>query len=432
MKVLTLLQKLRRDDFLSGTAFLFAGSMLANVFAFLFNLFLARKLTTIDYGIYASLISFFSIAILLPQSFLLTIVQFATKYFSENHKEQAKKLYQDTTRILMSCSVILFIVLLAFSPFIQRYLHIENIWLIISVGLLIGISFLYSFNMSYLQSLLLFGYMSFLQALGAFAKLLSGIVFVFMGFGVLGAMGGVALSLFIPLIFSIFRLRFLLTPIQKKVTINVKEIYQYAFPTMLCAISLASFIASDVILAKHYLTPTQAGLYAGLSLIAKAIFYFTGIIPTVMFPVLVNKFAKGTGIQTTFYSSLILVGVPSLLISLVYFIFPKFIIFLFLGGRAYTAGATVLGFMALFISFYSIVSILVNFFLSVKQTAIAFPVVTAAVLQILFISFFHESLSQIIFVSLVVMLSLTIVLLAYYFYHHVVAKTYLPAIPQEI
>jgi len=116
------------------------------------------------------------------------------------------------------------------------------------------------------------------------------------------------------------------------VKIPVRELINYAVPATIAIFCLSSFISTDVILVKHFFSPVQAGLYGGMSLIGKVIFYFTAPIPTVMFPLLIKRHAKNQSFNRLFYLSLFLVLIPSVLISGFYFYFLHLLLS-FLGKR---------------------------------------------------------------------------------------------------
>lgn len=416
-------------ELISGSAYYFLGSMIANFLGFLFNLFVIRKLTTLDYGIYASLLSLFSLTVLIPQSFSTTIVQFATQYLSKGDTDRAKLLYFRATLVLSGLGMLILFAICVTAPVIGSYLHVNNIWFIVGTGVLIALSYISMVNNAYLLSLLKFGFVSFTLAFAAAIKLLSGIILVFLGFGIFGALGAIGLSFVAPYVLSFLPLKFLFKKVKKKAVVPLNDMIKYALPSMVTVIALSSFISSDVILAKHFLSGTQAGLYAGISLAGRVIFYFTGMIPAVMFPILIHKRTQGHGVQNTFYLGLLLVGIPSLFMTVFYFLYPSFVLIFFLGGKQYLSQVNNIGFMALFLALYSIMSVMVNFFLSMKQTKIAYPVAVMALLQILGISIFHQTILQIVIVSLWTSCILVALLLIYYLYHHKMAKTYIVSVP---
>jgi len=109
-----------------------------------------------------------------------------------------------------------------------------------------------------------------------------------------------------------------------------------------------------------------------------------------------------------------LVLIPSAAITGFYFIFPKFVVNLFLGGRDYLAIAGLAGFFGINLTIFSLINVCVNFFLSLNKTRIAFLIVIAALAQIVLIFTFHSNFYQIITVSIFVSSILLIFLMGYY------------------
>jgi O-antigen/teichoic acid export membrane protein len=101
-------------------------------------------------------------------------------------------------------------------------------------------------------------------------------------------------------------------------------------------------------------------------------------------------------------------------ITLGYFLFSRLAVEL-LFGEEYFQIIPSLGTFAIFISLYSLCSLLINFYLSIAKTkAIIFPAL-AAVLQIVLIACYHNSIKQIININIMVMSILFLGLLVYYF-----------------
>lgn len=133
-----------------------------------------------------------------------------------------------------------------------------------------------------------------------------------------------------------------------------------------------------------------------------------------MFPLLVKRHTQEIKFQNIFYLALLLVILPSIAITVFYFLFPGFVINLFLGGRDYLKVAPLLGLMGVFLVLFSINNVFVNFFLSIKKTIISLLVLLMAIFQIILIILFHENFYQIIMVSILSLVLLLILLLLYY------------------
>lgn len=412
-----LLNKLISHELISGSFYVFLGSMVSNVLAFLLNLFLARTLSYSDYAIFASLVSVFTLASIPATSLNTIIVKFATDHFIKKQEDKLKTLYIIFFKFILGLSVFIVILFFFLAIPLQIFLRIDNIWYILIVGLGISSFYLFTLNNAFLQSLLRFKFISFLNTFGGTVKLISGITLVFLGFRAFGGLWSIffmTLAMFIlayiPLI-KILRAK----ASDKKISLDIRGMLSYAVPTFITVLFLTSFTSTDVILVKHFFNPHLAGFYAGLSLVGKVIFYFTAPIPIVMFPLLIKRHTMGRDFNNLFYLALLLVILPSTAITAFYFIFPNFIINLFLGGREYFYVAKYLGIFGLFLTVFSMVNVCVGFFLSLNKTRIWIWVVAAAILQIVLIFIYHNSFYQVIGISLSVLSLLLICLLCIFF-----------------
>jgi len=414
---MNVVSKLLRHELISGTFYIFIGSIFANFLAFLLNLFLARSLTYADYAIFASLLSVITLAAIPAGSINTVIVKFATDFFVKNENDKLKTLYLLFFKFVLGLSLFIIFLFFIFSTLLKEYLHIDNVWYVIASGFVISAFYLNTLNTAFLQSLLKFKFIAFLSIFGSFLKLVFGVILVILGYRAFGGLGALFFMTFGMFLLAYLPLAKILKEksSDKKISLNTKQMFTYAVPTFITVLFLTSFTASDVILVKHFFNPHTAGFYAGLSLIGKVIFYFTAPIPAVMFPLLVKRHATGANFNNLFYLALILVILPAVAITAFYFVFPNFVINLFLGGREYLYVAPYLGIFGLYLTIFSLVNVCVSFFLSLNKTNISVLVVLAAVSQIILIYIFHSSFYQVIGVSLLV-LSLLFISLFFIFF----------------
>jgi O-antigen/teichoic acid export membrane protein len=338
------------------------------------------------------------------------------EYFSKNETGKLQVFYGKTLKIFIALSFFISVLFIVLSPLIQSFLNIDNIWYIILIGVIISAFYLQSINMAFLQGLMRFKLISVLNAVGTLVKLLIGVVLVLFGFKVFSGLLAILVMSLGIFVVGLIPLKFLLGKREiKNEHVPIKEIFKYSLPSFFAILFLTAFTSTDVLLVKHFFNAHDAGFYAGLSLIGKVIFYFTGPIPMVMFPLLVKRHNLGEKFQKVFCLALLLVLLPSVAITGFYFMFPKFVIDLFLGGRDYISIAPYLGFFGIYLTIFSLLYVCVNFFLSINKTRIVFPVVIAAISQIVLIYIFHSSFYEVIGVSALVSAALLVVLSGYYF-----------------
>jgi O-antigen/teichoic acid export membrane protein len=134
-----------------------------------------------------------------------------------------------------------------------------------------------------------------------------------------------------------------------------------------------------------------------------------------MFPLIVQKYNKKENFTNTFKLSLLLVSLPSICLVIFYYFFPHFVI-TFFAKKEYLSISQYITLFSIFISMYTLVSLLTNLYLAINKTKIWIPVSIAALAQASLIWFNHQSILDVILISLGTTFLLLIVLLLYYPY----------------
>lgn len=409
-------KKIIKHPLIYGSSIIVFGSLFANFFNFLFNLFMSRNLTVSDYGTLASIVSLISLPILISNAITPMVVKFAGEYFATNNTALLRGFYIKIKKFYLLVSIIIVFFFVIFLHPISNFFHIKDMSILLITALIIFFAFLGGLNMAFLQAKLAFGFQVFVSLVNSVAKLIFGVLFITLGFAVPGATLSILLSGVVGYLVSFIPLRFIFDRKIIAPSIETKSLFAYGIPSALTSLGLTSFISADMILVKHFFDPVHAGLYAGLSLIGRVIFYISGPIGTVMFPMIIQKHSKNENYVNIFKLSLFLVFTPSILLAVFYFLFPDFVILFFLKKKEYLAVAPLLGFFGIFISLYCMVYILVIFYLSIKKTKVFIPVLIGALLQIILISIYHASFFQILAISVALMFLLVVPLLLYYPY----------------
>lgn len=408
-------KEILKNPLISGSAVIFTGSLIGNLFHFLFNLLISRNLSVVDYGILISLISLSSLPALAFNSLMPITVNFAASYMANDEYDKVRGLYSRISKLMIFSGLFFVLLFSLFSTTIAQFIHlIGKESLIILTGFIVFLGFMVLVNLAFLQAKLEFKYVSFMTFLGGFLKFLSALGLIFIGYGVGGVLMGLIVGGFISFFVSIIPLKFIFHKSVKSVNVGIKEILSYASPTTIALFCMTSFITTDILLVKHYFSESEAGLYAGLALIGKVVFYFSAPIGMVMFPLAVKKFARNESHHRLLFASLLLVLIPSLALTLFYFVAPEFTIRFFLKNKEYLAVSDKIGLFGLYMTLYSLLSILVNFYLSIKKTQVYIPVLIGSLLQILLILLFHSSLLHVITISLTITAILLGLLIFYY------------------
>lgn len=402
------IQTIISNPLFSGSTIMIVGSTLVSFLNYLFHLALGRMLGPANYGEFAAVISLVVLLGIIPGSLNMVVIKQIS--IAKDEEEIASLIRWFKTKILLASLVFSLIILIA-SPAVSAFLKIDQGYYLI----LVAISFFFSIqsllNRSILQGLLKFKEMIISLLLENGVKLLLSICLIYLGFQVGGAITAFALSIIIGwYITNIYLKNHKKQDANRR--ININKILLFSLPVLIQTISITSIYSSDVILVKHFFLPHDAGIYAALSTLGKIIFFGAGPIGAVMFPLVSKRHASGQQYKKIFLYSFLATLFLSIIIIAIYFLFPAIAIQL-LYGSAYLEASSLLVWFGLFVSLFTLSSLLVNYCLSLGQTRVVFLPLCAAILQIVLILIFHETLYAVIMVSTIISALLLAALLIY-------------------
>ncbi|MDQ3018896.1 MAG: polysaccharide biosynthesis C-terminal domain-containing protein, partial [bacterium] len=150
-------------------------------------------------------------------------------------------------------------------------MHITNLFPVLLSGPIFFLSLTTLLNQSVSQGLLKFLGLVGPTMISSFGKLILGVIFVAIRFGVNGAVGAVVLGVFLAYLYSI---RFVkdIKPAKPK-EFEMQSFLKYSGAALIQAVAFTSIFTTDLILVKHFLSPEEAGLYAALSTLGKIVYF---------------------------------------------------------------------------------------------------------------------------------------------------------------
>jgi len=365
---------------------------------------MGRMLGPVEYGVLASLYSILYLVSIVPSSASVAIV----KFISSIKDSEVYSVYDAINKFVFRISVVLVAVILLTSPVISKFLHLKNTSPVLLVAPILFFSLLTLVNQSSSQGLLKFSGYVIPTLISSFLKFVLGVAFVYLGWSVMGAMFAVVLGAIVSFIYSY---KFITKQIRvtKLKKIDLTPFVKYSGPVLAQALAFTSIFTIDVVLAKHFLDPFSAGIYAALSTLGKIVFFAASPVAATMFPVISKRKSLGQGYLKVFFASLaITAGIASSAI-LLFWLFPNIAIGV-LYGKDYLSAKTDLVWMGFFMLFYTLSNLLVNFYLSIGKVKIVILPLFSALTQAIIIWFYHDSVTEIIHVSLFTTLGLLICL----------------------
>ena len=399
------------SQFLGGSFITVLGSLLAGFLGYLYHLLMGRLLGPSEYGVLASLLSLLYVFSVPTATFSLVATKFAADF------KKSRSFLEKTEKKSFLFSLLFFLFFGALTPLIASFLHLQALLPILLIGLCLALGFLVTFKGAILQGRLNFVPLAVGGTANAAIKLLLGIIFVYFGLGINGAI----LPMVIGAIFSYFYFQHFL--ISKEVMVKEetsspkltnKEIWDYTKPIFFFTLSFALLYSIDIIFARHFLAPQEAGWYGALSTLGKIIYFLVSPLSLVLFPMASRKKSQEEKSDRLFRFSFSLAILIAIFLTAAYFLFPNLILRVFYGEQ-FLPAATYLGLFGVFLSFYSLAYFLGNFMLSQEKTKLmAFLPFLALLLQVVLILFFHESILAILGASIFACGLLFLSFLVYY------------------
>ncbi|NCU42152.1 MAG: hypothetical protein EOM19_05565 [Candidatus Moranbacteria bacterium] len=396
------------NAFLQNSALLFAGTMTANILNYVFHFAMGRMVSPQAYGEVEAIVSLLAIITIPSSAIVIVATRYAARFKARNDVRKSERLF-----FLFHKKVFLFIFPLLFigffaTPWVQSFLKIEDSF---AIYFLWGLAFLSFFNaiakgtMSGWQRFLGLG---IVNASVSFVKLVFSVFFVWLGFSVGGVVGALLLSSVSGYILFLFILgRFRKKEYNKgkeKPTLEGNQpknsVYTYAIPVLFSTFAFMMLGNADMVLAKHHLSPEDAGLYGALFIVSKTIFFFSSILAGVMFSMSAEEHEKSilhkTKNRSKIFRNAALLTLFICLISIVFFfLFPAFVLSIFFGEK-YLAGTHLLGWFAVASSLYTLIYLFLQYFLSIHKTIIVWWVVLGVVAEAFAIYIWGYSIESII------------------------------------
>ncbi|MEK7543308.1 MAG: hypothetical protein AAB557_00405 [Patescibacteria group bacterium] len=409
-KIKEFITKISQHTLALSSVIVFAGSMGANIAGWLYHVFVGRILGTEGYGELAALLSLFYI-LNVPSSVITTIlVKFFSVLKAGEEQGQAKRLIRVATIKILLAETIGMLLLLVFSRSIASFLNIESLWYVVWLYLIFATFIVSVVNGSAIQGFQLFTASSVLTTIGMTLRLVFGAGFAYFGVG--WVLVSNIFSNIINFGLSFIPLRFMARIKEKPLTINRRQALGFSIPTFITTLGITLLFSQDVLLVKHYFTSHEAGIYASLSILGRVLFYATGAVSFVLFPVVSERNASGKGHARLVAIGLMIIALVCIGLTAFYFIAPGIVLIAF--GKAFYGAAQYMGPFAIFMSFFSLSSILIQTLLALDKVNVWIITAGCALLQTLLLILFHDTLFTVIVVNIAVSVILFSSLLLYY------------------
>ncbi len=259
-----------RFQFFKASAWL-TGTLLAfNISNYLLNILLSRMVSKSTFGEIAGLLSL-AVVVSVPTS---GIQAFATREESAARAAGRPGPGADLARSVTWWTLVAASVAIAISPLLAWFLHLDSVMPAILVIAAAAIGLPVALRRGVLQGATRFPVLAGTVGLEGALRLLGALVLVYLGLGAAGVAAAFAVAGLAALVMASRATRGELS----RRSLEAKAPASGLLPILAGLAALTVLFNLDVVLARHFLSPREAGDYASISLMGRVLFYLTSAV----------------------------------------------------------------------------------------------------------------------------------------------------------
>jgi O-antigen/teichoic acid export membrane protein len=390
------LRIVRQSPFIRHNAVFFAGSLGVAALNYLYYPILGRLMEPAEFGEVQAALSLF-----LQSAIFLSILTYVTVYVTVNAADA-----QERSRGLMALEQVALVVggialgvSLLLAGVLRDFFNFSSAWPFVALIAALFVSIPLNMRMAYLRGSKQYLRSSVTDGIGSAVKLILSPVLVVIGFSSFGAVLGLTLSQLVSLSFAIWWAHQAgmtgLAIKRSRMDFSIlRPQLRYAMAVFLASGSTMVLMSVDILAVKHYFSPEQAGLYAGMVTVARIIFFLTTPFTAVMLtmisfraPAKKNRlWLKGTLALT------LGIGVPAvLMIGLGARLFIQLLV-----GAKYLAYAGLMPRLCLVMLLLGIANLLVMYHVALRRFWFAIIAVAVTIFTLILVGLRHNAIAQVI------------------------------------
>lgn len=375
-----------------GGGLLIASSMIGNVMNFLYNAYLGRKVSLEDFGVVSLIGSILYIAHV-PMGALGRTVTHRSAYLFGQFDTPIKSFWKATRHKAYYWALGISVVWLAITPLLMNFFHTDSIVPFILFTPVWIIGTLSSVDGGFLGGNLKFTTIALISLVESTSKLLFSLLFVEAGLTHF-VYAAVPLSMALAFLVGWYLANRIKSDPQKS-NISDKLFYlpkKFYFTSILTSLSSITFLSMDLLMAKHYLSASDAGSYSFLTLAGKMVYFLSGLFSQFTLPLVSRD--QGSGKQTKVFIKIfsLIIGV-NILGVLFFGIFGYITVPILWGAKAIEI-VPYLPIYSIAMACFAMSGAIITYHQAKHQYAFAIAGFAFSLLQIVGMFLFHDSIAS--------------------------------------
>lgn len=390
--------RVRAHHLLTGATFVFASTSIWQLAGFVFNAVGAHSLGPVRFGVLSATVGF--LALVAP--LMMAMQAMASREVTSIERrgdpaELAATIWHYGVRVGLGTLALGLLLAVSAGP-LSRLFHLGSPWGVRLAAVCVALYLPSHFLSGILQGKERFERFALQTVLEALAKIL----FAALLLGLFwptpdGGMAALALSAAAGLAVNVSLVR-TYAPRMPRLVAPVRISPGYSLTALATFGLLALLLSADVLVGKHYLPARAAGLYAGLSLAGKIVFFATSALSIVVFPVFSRHQDAGSlgtrSLGAALGAALTIIAATVGVLAVA----PRLVVATLLGAK-YASVASFVPWMGVAFGAYAVAYLLATYLLARRRWGVVVALAVALAVQLGGFFAFHGSIHQMVVVE---------------------------------
>lgn len=379
-------------------AIFFFGSVAVGVLNYVYYPVLGRMLSVEAYGEVQALVSLF-----LQMLVFLVVMSQVTINVVANYTDEDKKrrVVYELEKLALLIALAMLVIVAVSAVKLRSFFQFDSIWPFIAVMGALAASVPLTFRSAYLRGRRRFGMTAAANLLGAAGKILFSTVLVWIGWSTFGAVIGIVIAQLLAFGYAAYCAKKIGFKKPDGVTFTslpswrvLKPEVKYGLFVLVGSLTITVLASVDIFIVKHYFDAETAGQYAGISTVARMIFFLTMSVAQVLLP---SVRIQHTTKQNRQYllKSLALVTVLGGSTLVAFTVFSAEIV-RFLMGANFTTYSHLLPSLSLAMFIISILNLVVSYYIALRRFQISAIVALGAIITGGLLITDHQTLEMVV------------------------------------
>jgi len=281
-----------KDELLAHSSMMFSATILGGLCNFLFQIYANHNLNERNFSLLYTLMTLTIMVGVIGMTVLTMVAKQVSHYKAKDETEKIAYLFIHILAKISLIALLGFLIYSVFSHKIALFFNRPDATLaIIITGMLMALSVIIPVGYGALQGLQRFRQWSLSMIIFSLSRLLAGVLLIYLGFEVTGAVSGSLIAFIITFIIILFWIRGILFKEERPTQVSLIEFYKtswwilgiFLFGNIICFI--------DILIVQHFLE-SRAAYYSSASMLGRTIFYLPWAIAASMFPKVSGLYAK--------------------------------------------------------------------------------------------------------------------------------------------